>query len=333
MKNNKIDIANIIYSSPAPNGEVNFCNPKTINSFFTDIPDDVLELWPFDFQKEGYNTAFTDVSYNLKTNYSVMQERQTLSIAGICYNKNELYVFDGDYILNEEQQLCFYFKSLYKEKGINQRGFANIFIQKQRNFLSAYDQQRGLSFGEKPSEIRLLAASGHDTSGLPVKGGYIWAFLGMDFYSPLELHKCRKAFTDFLSKNTNIKLSTKDLKYFTKPCHFSMFDAGIKIKLAQNKEVGLGNAFMHQYSWRARWRTNTPQAEEQKFEIAFNAPALTSQIRLSNAFKVLNYSYRMILKKYYLKRLINKKLEAARLLKQRLKTGLLSVYHYKKVKN
>ncbi len=333
MKNNRIDIAQLIYNSLVITNESVFCNPKTINSFFADIPDDVLKLWPFDFSKEGYNTAFTDVSYDLKTNYTTMQEKQTLSIAGICYNNNELYVFDGDYILNEEQQLCFYFKSLYKEKGINQRGFANIFIQKQRNFLSAYDKQRKMLLGEKPSEIILLAASGHDTSGLPIKGGYIWAFLGMDFYSPLELYKCRKAFADFLNKNANIKLSTTDLKYFTKPCHFSMFDNGIKLKTIQGKEIGIGNAFMHQYSWRARWRTNTPQAEEQKFEIAFNNPTLNSQLRLSKAFKTLNYHYRMILKKHYVKYLIQKKLKIAKQWKQQIKNNLLDLYQYKKIKN
>lgn len=307
MEKNYLNIENQICNSPVKRENVKLCAPEKIKNFFEDVSDEVKKLWPLDFSDLGYKTAYMSATYRFETDFKTLTEMHILGLSGICYNDSELYVFEGNYTIDNNQQLCFDFKSLFKEKGLAQKGFANKFMEKQHKFLIAHDLSRQMTKGDLPSEIKLLAASGYDTAGIPIRGGQIWALQGMDFYNAIELYKCRKHFATFIQKNTGIKISDKDLDAFTKPCHFSMFDIGIKVKFNDSSTMSLGKAFMSQYSWRARWKTTNPKSEEKLFATAYHMQQKNAKQRKSNAFNKLNLKYRLTLKKYYYKYLAKQK--------------------------
>ena len=230
------DIGQMIASSPAPEGEVNLCKAERINDFFENLPTEVRRLWPFDLTNEGYETAYISANYTEQHSFRSLKEKQTLELSGIFRNERELYVFDGCYTL-EDEQLRFELRSLYKEKGLPQRRFAYLLMERQQRFLTAYDNSRPFDFYDKPSEIRLIAASGKDANGLPINGGQVWATLGMNFFSLTELQNCRSAFEKFAVEKANVRFSRRDLKAFTKPCHFAVFDNGVKLSVGGGKEI------------------------------------------------------------------------------------------------
>ena len=294
------DIGQMIASSPAPEGEVNLCKAERINDFFENLPPEVRRLWPFDLTDEGYETAYISANYTEQHSFRSLKEKQTLELSGIFRNERELYVFDGCYTL-EDEQLRFELRSLYKEKGLPQRRFAYLLMERQQRFLTAYDNSRPFDFYDKPSEIRLIAASGKDANGLPINGGQVWATLGMNFFSLNELQNCRLAFEKFAVEKVNVRFSRRDLNAFTKPCHFAVFDNGVRLSAGDGKEISLGKAFMLHYSWHARWQTNNPDAEEKRFAGIFNASDIPPAQRRHLAAKALNRRYRLTVERHYLK--------------------------------
>ena len=123
----------------------------------------------------------------------------------------------------------------------------------------------------------------------------------MNFFSPIELQNCRLAFEKFAVEKADIRFTRRDLKAFTKPCHFAVFDNGVRFLTGGGKEVSLGKAFMLNYSWHARWQTNNPDAEEKQFAGIFNASNIPLAQRGHLAAKALNRRYRLTVKKHYLK--------------------------------
>lgn len=144
------------------------------------------------------------------------------------------------------------------------------------------------------SEIFVQARSA-PKGKIPVYGGYIWANQGFDFRDKSDLPRFRDRFKSFLSAH-GVEITDKDLKRFTKPCHFAAFGCGIQVADDNGNGVHLGKAFMLEQTWFGRWSTENPRAEEKRYAEAYNREGIPHASRRRQAVAVLNENYKNILR-------------------------------------
>ena len=197
----------------------------------------------------------------------------------------------------EDDKMVFVHDSLRREKGAAGANFAHLLMARTRDFLQAYDQIRKICYKNEHSEIFVQARSA-PKGKIPVYGGYIWANQGFDFRDKSDLPRFRDRFRSFLSAH-GVKITDKDLKRFTRPCHFAAFGCGIQVADDNGNGVHLGKAFMLEQTWFGRWSTENPRAEEKRYAEAYNREGIPHASRRRQAVAVLNENYKNILRKFY----------------------------------
>lgn len=254
---------------------------NALAEFFSAVPEEARSLWPYDFSAEGYKTSYFgaqlfseqlgfDRKLDLRFSIAAPQEKYTARV---------VLSFD-------DEQLQIRQESLVRDEGTAGGNFAGLFLQKQREFLNKYDSLRRINRNNPPSELLIHADS---DAGRQTCGGYVWANQGFDFAGVSELLAARNEFRRFAG-DRGVDLGEKDLRFFTKPCHFSAFNCGVVVRDKAGRKAGLGKAFMMEHSWFGVWKTANPDAEEKKFADIYNREKLSPERRFG-PLSALNSAY------------------------------------------
>ena len=287
-----LKISEHIYSHTLFGDKCEFSGLGALTEFFSSVPQAVQERWPFDLSDKGYRTFYEQaliVSEQLGF-VSRLHLRARITRGEETYAVSRKICFEDD-------KMVFVHDSLRREKGAAGANFAHLLMARTRDFLQAYDQTRKICYKNEHSEIFVQARSA-PKGKIPVYGGYIWANQGFDFRDKSDLPRFRDRFRSFLSAH-GVKITDKDLKRFTRPCHFAAFGCGIQVADDNGHGVHLGKAFMLEQTWFGRWSTENPRAEEKRYAEAYNREGIPHASRRRQAVAVLNENYKNILRKFY----------------------------------
>lgn len=267
----------------------------SIAHFVEDLPVGLEHFWPLDFTKEGYNTEYIEAISTHKQAGFI----KSLKIQAEITNDNSHYVVAVDFDYDGEC-LDINLESLYKEKGKNGNKFTAQLIEKFKSFAIENDKLQG-NTNTQVSTVKIHAKSGyHKKSEKNLWGGYVWANHGFDFdknFFAEELSNMQKCFKSFITEKAAV-FEDKDLKKFTKPCHFAAFDCGIKLENEEGKSVHIGKEFMATQSWHGVWRSNDKNSVQEKYAKEYNDFEKTIATRRKNALMILGENYVRMLKKY-----------------------------------
>lgn len=283
-----------IYNNTLFGNNCRFSSFIALDEFFETVPKNVQKMWPYNIEENGY-----------KSNYEVAEivsEQlgfdSSLEIIVNVANDSEGFIIN-DNLKFEDDKLIVNLKSMYRHKGDRGQNFSSLVLGKHQEFISAYDQNRKNLKPSERSEIIIYADSDRSNKDIKTVGGYVWANRGFDFQDKREQAFTRNSFQAF-AKTHGVEIEKNDLKLFTKPCHFAAFGCGVGVKAENGQMLHLGKAFMLQHSWRGKWRTDKPQAEEKRYAQAY-ACCLEPQKRRRQAVAQLSPRYQNLLKKYYRK--------------------------------
>lgn len=287
-----LKISEHIYSNTLFGDKCEFSGLGALTEFFSSVPHAVQERWPFDLSDKGYRTFYEQalvVSEQLGF-VSKLHLRARITKGEETYAVSRKIYFEDD-------KMVFFHDSLRREKGVAGTSFAHLLMTRTRDFLQTYDQTRKIRCKNEHSEIFVQARSA-PKGKIPVYGGYIWANQGFDFYYENDLSYFRGKFKSFLFAH-GVEITDKDLKRFTKPCHFAAFGCGIQVADDNGNGVHLGKAFMLKQTWFGHWSTENPRAEEKRYAEAYNREGIPHALRRRAAVAVLNENYKNILRKFY----------------------------------
>lgn len=281
-----------IYNNTLFGDRCKFSTLTDLNEFFAPVPEDVQKLWMLDMSEEGYETRYEK---------AVIVSEQ-LGVSKALYVCCEIFDTQNSYKISrkisfDDDKLIFVHEAALQQKGCSGANFSHQIMSKTQKFLSEYDKTRRINYITENSEVYVQAHS-NPKGEVPTFGGYVWANQGFDFASKQELTAIRESFKIFLS-TYQVELEEKDLKKFTKPCHFAAFGCGITAQDNNGNNVHLGKAFMLRQKWFGKWTTANPKAEEKRYAQAYNTPGILSTSRRSHAVEALGKNYRMLLNKYY----------------------------------
>lgn len=281
-----------IYSHTLFGDNCRFSSFKALDEFFESVPEEVQNKWPYNFEENGYACDYEVAE--------IISEQlgydRSLELVVNVHNETDGFILHRN-IRFDDDRMVVSLKSIYQNKGEKGHNFSAISLARQQEFLTAYDNSRKPRQKADYSELLIQAASYHSKEGVRTIGGYVWANCGFDFRDKEELEATRRAFRDF-TESYGVCIEKKDLKIFTKPCHFAAFGCGIPVKNAEGREVHLGKAFMLQHSWYGRWSTAVPRAEEKRYAEAYAHCRVPGQ-RRRQAVEQLSSAYKEMLKKYY----------------------------------
>lgn len=258
---------------------------KKIAEYFEELSPDVMDKWPLHMSFLGLKTEYLEI----KDFFQQAGTMRALDIKANIKSPNETYVCNTSWML-DDGHISVSIDELYRSSNmVYTKYFAAHLLTKMQSFLQAQDKTRDLSKNkyEEPSEIKINA---HSKVSEHSRGGLLWASQGFDFASQNELEMARKGFHIF-AENKGVKLATKDMQLFTKPCHFAAFDCGISFNDEAGRQLSLGKSFLLNHSWNGVWKNENPKAEEKRYAAAH----LNDN---KNPLSTLNPAYLRMLKRY-----------------------------------
>lgn len=258
-----------------------------LDEFFAGIPEKNAETWHLAFPSDKIKTLYSTAK--------VVQDRFGFnsSLDMVVHFK-----FPGaELTLNEkleyDDNLRIEIVSLMRKSGAHCGTFIFELIKKHRQFMRQFDAiqaQKGL---KTSSQIDLNAFSGK-CDNIPACGGFFWAVQGFDFAAKSELLLARSQFQNFAQRN-GVMIDKRDLKFFTKPCHFAAFQCGVKV---DGKNIG--KAFLLNHSWYGQMRLSAKgtETEEYRYARAYNQHRENNNYQQAAALE-LNKPFLRMMKKYH----------------------------------
>lgn len=291
-------ISDFIFQKPILGKENKFSSAEEINTFFAKLPKPAIKAWPLNLEEQGLKVNY--LSAHLSNNN--WKEDEFLIVQAELINQNNQHAtIEQEFRFGANDQLIVNMVSLYnQDTGLYPRGMriARIITEQNFKFISAYDKKiKPVS----PSYLSVFASSERIKQKIRTCGGYVWANNGFDFQDKSELDGIRGLFKKFLAQY-GVTISDKNLKLFTKPCHFAAYGCGIMADI-NGKKYYLGKAFLLNISWSGIQKTSARNSVERKYATAYYNENI-SALRRKTAIKTLGKNYRNFLKQTYKKELL-----------------------------
>ncbi len=253
----------------------------------TDGQDDA-DKWPFSFAGKNMRLMYQKASVQPDR----FGDGQSLELeVKITLPQTELIVAEKmayGYERLQVELVSFYCLSGHGKSGF----FVHELLEKHRDFI-AQCQKRRQAQGELTEALFSINASSGVVNNHMTNGGLTWALHGFDFADKKELEMARERFRDFAARNG---VCLKNMKHFTKPCHFAVFQCGVKAD-----GLNLGRAFLLQHSWLGKMviDPNKSVGEEVRYARSYYNPL--AEDRHMSALKELNKPYLKMMNAYYKK--------------------------------
>ncbi len=259
-----------------------------LRDFFAEFPPSCNNecIWPLSAQKDNESVLY----YTAKIEQANLGFSQYLNcVTGFKTPNAELIVAET---MEYDDCLQIEFISVIKKSGVSGSSFLYELVRRHMDFIKAFDASREMSNILPPSRLKLNAYSGK-VGDVMTSGGYVWAVQGFDFETDYERDLARREFK-FYAATHGICIKDKDLKLFTKPCHFAAFQCGKKV---QGKH--LGKAFLLRHSWKGKMQVPAGgrEPEEYRYARAYNENRGRKD-NLQIAAMVLNPKYLRMMKRY-----------------------------------
>ena len=223
-----------------------------------------------------YDIKTEDFIFWLKTYWNISEEEFEIKIDSLQKSQDE----------NNHKKIAY---KLVK----NLTKFLSKTVEKANKNSPDTDDFWGIS--KKIGKITLEANSGKRTSCQDTSGGYVWAVTGFDFKDDSELERAKKSLIEY-SQKLGVRIEKKDLKYFTKPCHFASLDVGRNFGFTcpvnrKRERVSLGKSFLLSHSWFGEYKIIDDKAKanslvERRFSKIYNEQGK------KEAYKVLEPGYK-----------------------------------------
>lgn len=276
-----------------------FSSKDDIDAFFALLPPQVISKWPLDMKQNGLQTKYLSALVIPETwksdAYFLLQAEVS--------NEKQKAIIEQTFQFTDDKNLIITIGSVHKEESDaypQKMRLARHLSENNFQFLSAYDKKVK---PQNPSYIQIHASSGLTKQNVQTYGGYVWANNGFDFANVSELQATRSAFRSFL-RRYKLQISDKNLKLFTKPCHFAAYSCGFLVNV-NGKLHHMGKAFLFQHSWHGVQKTSSRNSIERAYANAYYSEPIPA-LRRKRAFKTLNKKYRHFLRNNYKKALLSR---------------------------
>ena len=285
-------ISNFIFKHPIFTQSKSFSTASEIDDFFASVPEDVIQKWPFDLTKSGLETKYLSAKIYPET----WKDDAFCLIQAEIFNGRHKAIVEQSFRFGWNNQLIIDIDSIRKEGSDaypQNMKIAHRLSENNFRFIQAYDKSRKVS---ESSCIRIHASSEFTKQNIQTCGGYVWANNGFDFLNRKELEQTRSSFKSF-AKKYNIPISDKNLRLFTKPCHFAAYSCGLMINY-HGKLYHAGKAFLLQHSWFGIQKASSINSVERKYSHAYYTEPLPA-LRRKRALLQLSKNYRSFLRNTY----------------------------------
>ena len=278
-------ISDFIFEHSVIDVHSNFSTPEAIDDFFANLPSQAIKKWPFDFKPQGLKTKYLSAKVFPET----WKQDAYFQIQAEVFDGSHRAIIEQKFHFQNDDNLVIDICSVHRSSSDaypQKMKIAHILSDNNFNFLQAYDKYNK---PKNASFMRIYASSELTKQNIQTCGGYVWANNGFDFQSPQELNRTRYALSSFL-KHHNISITDKNLKLFTKPCHFAAYTCGLLINY-QGHYYHAGKAFLLQHSWLGIQKTTSANNEEHRYAHAYYNEPLPA-LRRKRAFFQLSKKFR-----------------------------------------
>lgn len=291
-------ISDFIFQNPVISLSATFSSAKEIDDFFAQSAPDVQQAWPLDMSCYGLKTRYLAAKVVSET----WKEPARFLVQAELSDGGRKAIVEQEFQFGLTDNMIVSVNSVLAENNDYPRGMniARRLSEKNFKFLSRYDKSVK---PEQPSFIQVYASSEMTKKNIRTCGGYVWANNGFSFQNSEELIAARKAFQAYVRRR-GITVSDKDLRLFTKPCHFAAYRCGVWEKV-NGHFYRLGKAFLLQYSWHGIQKTSANRSVEHRYANAYHNETLPA-LRNKTALRQLSKNYRAFLRQSYKKNLLRK---------------------------
>lgn len=289
-------ISDFIFREPVISLSKTFSSVQEIDDFFAVSAPDVQAAWPLDMRDYGLKTRYLAAEVIPET----WKEPARFLVQAELSDGARKAVVEQEFRFGAADNMIISVNSVLAENNNYPRGMniARRLSEKNFNFLRRYDKSAKPA---RPSFIRIHAASETTAKNIRTCGGYVWANNGFSFQNAAELTAARKAFQAY-ARHRGVIISDKNLRLFTKPCHFAAYRCGVFEKV-NGHFCRLGKAFLLQYSWRGIQKTSARKSVERRYAEAYHNEILPA-LRNKTALRQLSKNYRTFLRQSYKKALL-----------------------------